>query len=346
MIHELNYSKEFYFQWHVTSECNLRCSHCYHENYDTTALSVDDLNKIATRICNAVKVWNKQGSISITGGEPLLRKEEIFQVMGLFENEPSIEYFDLLTNGTLVDSEIVEKLMIFRKLRRIQVSLEGLEDVNDEIRGSGSFKLITSKLSELNSAGLVTSVMMTVGKHNLHQVIPLAEALSPMGVEAFIVDRFIPSGQSTDRRDWVLSALEMKKTFHDCYHWFMTANKPRMLMYRPLACLVNPADSHIGAICSAGNNALAIMPNGDVLPCRRLPIKLGNVLETTFFDIWYTHPLLWELRNPNNLKGRCMGCEHIPICRGCRAMAYSMTSDYLGEDPQCWKGFPDDQAEK
>ena len=29
IFEELNYDEEFYFQWHITNECNLRCRHCY-----------------------------------------------------------------------------------------------------------------------------------------------------------------------------------------------------------------------------------------------------------------------------------------------------------------------------
>jgi radical SAM protein with 4Fe4S-binding SPASM domain len=79
------------------------------------------------------------------------------------------------------------------------------------------------------------------------------------------------------------------------------------------------------------------MPNGDVLPCRRLPIKIGNLFETTLYDIWYMSPFLWEIRNPEKLKGKCNHCEYIPICRGCRAVAYALQGDYLAGDPQCWK---------
>lgn len=32
----LNVNTEFYFQWHITEKCNLRCRHCYHDNYTST----------------------------------------------------------------------------------------------------------------------------------------------------------------------------------------------------------------------------------------------------------------------------------------------------------------------
>lgn len=334
---EFSSTGEFYIQWHITDLCNLRCKHCYHADYQFRGIELIKLLGVASHVCDAIHQWGKTGSFSLTGGEPLLRKEEVFRLLDFFEGRDEVGYVDLLTNGTLIDHQVFRKLTGYRKLRRIQISLEGLQETNDKIRGTGSFDLILKKLEELHQNGLTTSVMMTVGKHNKDEVIPLAEKLSEYGVEAFITDRFIPEGQSGCLGEWVLSPLELKNLYERCYERFLSSERPRMLLYRTLFCLLNPEDEHIGAICSAGNNALTIMPNGDVFPCRRLPLKLGNLLETTIYDIWYTHPVLWKLRNPHNLKGKCNGCDFTPLCRGCRAMAYALTGDYMEADPHCWK---------
>ena len=334
---ELNYENEFYFQWHITDSCNLRCKHCYHESYTHNGLKIGQLLEIGTHLCDAVKRWGKIGSFSITGGEPFIRKNAVFQLLDLLETRAEIGHFDILTNGTLIDAEITSRLAHYQKLRRIQLSLEGLRATNDRIRGAGSYDVIINKINELNKYGLTTCVMMTLGRHNKEEVIPLAEKLGEIGVEAFVLDRFIPEGQSDHLQEWVLTSSEIRSVYESCYAFFQKTLHPRMLLYRTLFCLLNPKDEHIGAMCSAGNNALTIMPNGDVYPCRRLPIRMGNLLETTVYDIWYRHPLLWEFRNPDNLKGKCKDCEYIPVCRGCRAFAFAMTGDYLEADPQCWK---------
>jgi len=334
---ELNYETEFYFQWHITEKCNLRCKHCYHEEYQQQGLEIPKLLDIGARLCNAIKQWGKIGSFSITGGEPFLRKDAVFEILDLFEKREEVHQVDILTNGTLIDENTITQLVKYKKLRRIQLSLEGLKKANDQIRGDGHFDLTISKIKQLIENKLTICVMMTIGKHNQQDIIPLAEFLGDLGVEAFVLDRFIPEGQSSNLQKWVLSSKELKHVYEKCYDYFNKSLKPRMLLYRTLFCLLNPQDEHIGAMCSVGNNALTIMPDGDVYPCRRLPIKLGNLTKTTVYDIWYTHPLLWEIRNPDNLKGKCNGCEFTPVCRGCRAFAYTQTGDYLESDPQCWK---------
>jgi len=42
-----------------------------------------------------------------------------------------------------------------------------------------------------------------------------------------------------------------------------------------------------------------------------------------------------QLRNVENLKGNCGGCEFRIVCMGCRARAYAATGDFLAEEPFC-----------
>jgi radical SAM protein with 4Fe4S-binding SPASM domain len=333
---ELHYDEEFYFQWHITNECNLRCKHCYHESYAKDDTEISKLIEVANKLCSALDKWKKKGSLSITGGEPLIRCEVLYKLLDHLETR-NITSIDLLTNGTLLNDSIINRLKEYKKLRRFQLSLEGLQETNDKIRGVNSYQNTLDVIDNLKKHGLVVSIMMTVGRHNKEEVIPLAEELAKHNVDVFSIDRFIPEGQSDSLIGWILSPEEMKKTYTEAYEYFNASLKPRFLLYRTLFCLCNPNDSHIGAVCSVGNNALTIMPNGDVLPCRRLPLKLGNLFETSLYDIWYTSSLLWEIRDPRNLKGKCNKCDYIPICRGCRAVAYFVNGDYLAEDPQCWK---------
>ena len=77
------------------------------------------------------------------------------------------------------------------------------------------------------------------------------------------------------------------------------------------------------------------MPNGDVLPCRRFPVSIGNLLTYSLKTIWEKSDLLEKLRQKENLKGKCGNCE-MEHCRGFRSLALALTGDYLAEDPHCW----------
>ena len=86
--------------------------------------------------------------------------------------------------------------------------------------------------------------------------------------------------------------------------------------------------------CSAGISVIAIMPNGDVYPCRRLPIKIGNIFNQNIYDI-LNNIIIKKLRNRDNLKDKCSVCPYKWICGGCRGYAYALTGDIFASDPLC-----------
>ena len=74
---------------------------------------------------------------------------------------------------------------------------------------------------------------------------------------------------------------------------------------------------------------------GDMHPSGFLPLSAGNVRERSLVDIYRSAPLFRELRTPGLLKGRCGACDYRQVCGGSRARAFSLTGDYLAEDPTC-----------
>jgi radical SAM protein with 4Fe4S-binding SPASM domain len=338
-VEEFHADDEFYFQWHITERCNQRCIHCYHEKYDNDGeLDKKQLLEAAGKMLTAVEKWGRYATFSFTGGEPLLRKEELFEIAPYLDNHERAAHYDILTNGSLFDDSLISAVSRLKKLRRVQLSLEGsTPEINDRIRGKGSFQKTISSIRKLKGAGLTVSIMTTISRMNAKNVLPLIELLEKEGVDTFALERFIPEGQGKHMADEVLSPEEIHGVFESVYEAGKVPRPMRILMYRPLFGLLDCNDPTVGAMCSVGNNALTIMHDGTILPCRRLPIALGNILVDNLFKIWYDSFLLWEIRNPSNLKGKCRNCEFIPVCRGCRAAAFAKTGDYLAEDPQCWK---------
>ncbi len=104
---------EFYFQWHITERCNLRCIHCYQEGYNKPSeSSLAQLEKIADQIILTLRKWRKKGRIALTGGEPFLRKE-LFPLMEYLEQSEHIWRIGILTNGTIVDEERADRMKTF-----------------------------------------------------------------------------------------------------------------------------------------------------------------------------------------------------------------------------------------
>lgn len=332
-------STDFYFQWHITNVCNNRCKHCYHADYDgKNELTRELLLDLALQIEDALEKWNFYSSMSITGGEPFTRREDLWVLLDCLERNCSrISHYDILTNGILITDSDIEALKRCNKLRRIQVSLEGpTPEIHDAVRGLGDFDKVTAAIKKLKTAGFVVSVMTTLTRNNMNSIPDLLELLSKLDVDYFALERFMPEGQGAGKSSWALSKEETRTIFEYMTTSAFNRKSPHLLLYRTLYCLCG-SDSTVGAMCSAGISALTILPDATLLPCRRLPIPIGNALTDGIVHTWYNSEVLWHLRDYSNYKGKCAGCEHFLECRGCRSMAYLATGDYMQEDPQCWK---------
>lgn len=77
-----------------------------------------------------------------------------------------------------------------------------------------------------------------------------------------------------------------------------------------------------------------ISNEGQVTPCRDLPVPAGNILDKPFEEIWENAPVFQDLRE-RRLKGKCGRCELKDTCGGCRTLAWEVAGDYLAEDPFC-----------
>jgi radical SAM protein with 4Fe4S-binding SPASM domain len=87
--------------------------------------------------------------------------------------------------------------------------------------------------------------------------------------------------------------------------------------------------------CLAGTGVCFISREGEVYPCGYLPVIAGDLRKQTFRDIWENSTVFHELRDTNNLKGKCGCCEFRNVCMGCRARAYAATGDFMDEEPFC-----------
>jgi radical SAM protein with 4Fe4S-binding SPASM domain len=89
--------------------------------------------------------------------------------------------------------------------------------------------------------------------------------------------------------------------------------------------------------CSAGDKLLTVEPNGDVSPCRRLPIRVGNVLQTSLLELYQENELLCALRDHERVARGCEDCAHARRCGGgLRCLAYALSGDPFAADPGCW----------
>ena len=119
----------------LTARCNLRCRMCDISRNPSRAedeLSVSGIKDIILQIENmGIR------HLIFSGGEPFLRRD-FFQVLE-FASASGIERIDIITNGTFLDEYAIQRLTGLR-LNHISISLDGLKEANDSIRGDGIFQ--------------------------------------------------------------------------------------------------------------------------------------------------------------------------------------------------------------
>ena len=87
--------------------------------------------------------------------------------------------------------------------------------------------------------------------------------------------------------------------------------------------------------CLAGTAVCFISNQGEVYPCGYLPALAGDLKKQSFAETWENSVVFNQLRDVNNLKGKCGCCEFRNVCMGCRARAFAATGNYLDEEPFC-----------
>jgi len=192
-------------------------------------------------------------------------------------------------------------------------------------------------------------VCVTLNKQNISDASSLISLCEKLGVSQLGFRRLVPIGEGKQLIKSMLQPEELK----DFYLYI--ESKQRQLMRKSSSLrLVGGCDESIFSpqasrpLINCGvteGRILTILPNGDVTACRRLPIKIGNVLEKDLLDIYYTSNKLKQLMNLNNASRICKECLYFDAClSGAKCVSYAYFSKISVPDPQCrrlFKKLPD-----
>lgn len=175
-----------FVKWYITSKCNIRCKHCYLEDYSHQE---NDMARILSIIDFLAE--NSVRSITLLGGEPLVRKD--LPVIARRITEKGIALL-IVTNGTLLTPELVAKLKA-SGAANYQVSIEGnTANPNDNVRGEGNFYKTMSGVRLLVNAGLNVTLSITLTKQNHGSIRNIFELADDVGVGEIRFNAFVPTG--------------------------------------------------------------------------------------------------------------------------------------------------------
>lgn len=134
----------------TSNSCNLKCKYCYadHGVYGRQA-NLMQIETIDAIIADMSKRNVKQIDIvELFGGEPLLSPYLLY-IMDQFSRRWEIHTFLITTNGTIHNNDIISSLKKFPI--KFTISLDGPEDINDALRGVGTYKKIMQFIELLHT---------------------------------------------------------------------------------------------------------------------------------------------------------------------------------------------------
>ena len=298
-------SDSFTLQWHVTQSCDLHCKHCY-DRSSRESMSLERAYSVLEdldRFCNS---RNVRGCISFTGGNPLLYPDFI----PLYRR--ASEYgFGISILGNPMSQQQMEEVVAIRKPDHFQISLEGLKDLNDSIRGPGHFDRALQFLRILKDLGVYSMVMLTLTDENIDQVLPLAETLRDR-TDVFHFNRLSLAGEGASL------ALPSRDRFMGFLEEYLVAARtnPVLGMKENLlnVCLHKKGESPFGGCtgfgCGAAFNFIALLPDGEVHACRKFPSLIGNLRNQSIDQVYCSEAA-------ERYRDRLPGCRDCPLCHVC-----------------------------
>ncbi len=180
--------------WELTYACNLACVHCL-----SSSGKRDPPRELSTRQCMDIIDELERMQVfyvNIGGGEPTVRPDFWELVDYATEHHVGVKFS---TNGVRITPPEVAARLAASDYVDVQISLDGATaDVNDAVRGPGSFEMATRALENLAAAGFTDAkISVVVTRHNVDQLDEF-KALADRYGATLRITRLRPSGRGAD----------------------------------------------------------------------------------------------------------------------------------------------------
>jgi radical SAM protein with 4Fe4S-binding SPASM domain len=311
-----------YLELQITNKCNLKCKHCYigDRNIFTLPQPLPSIPKAFGTLpsqervrvrgetkhelsINQIRVILKEFEemqglrVLITGGEPLIhsRFKEI--------NDMLPEFFVrkvLFTNGLLLNKKVLKNLNV----DEIQISIDGLKDAHDSLRGKGTFRLAIEAVKRAIANGFEVSISTMVHPKNLDDFDEMDKLFKGIGIKDWTVDVPCISGRLKENIKFQISPEQSGKYLRYGYGNGLHAGAS-------------------GFAC--GLHLMAVMADGRVSKCTFYSGSPIGRIEDGLRECW-------QKIKPIKLDKLKCDCKHIESCRGgCRYRA-RLLGDPFGKD--------------
>ncbi|HEV3293048.1 MAG TPA: mycofactocin radical SAM maturase [Streptosporangiaceae bacterium] len=319
--------------WELTYACNLACVHCL------SSSGRRDPRELSTAQCRALIDELERMQVfyvNIGGGEPTVRPD-FWELIGYATAHQVGVKFS--TNGVKITPAAAARLASSDYVD-VQISLDGATaEVNDAVRGSGSYATALRAIGNLADAGFRGfKISVVVTRQNVGQLDGFRAIADRFGAQLRLT-RLRPSGRGADVWHRLHPTAGQQRQLYD----WLVAHGEQVLTGDSFFHLAGYGQALPGlGMCGAGRVVCLIDPVGDVYAC---PFAIhdeflaGNVGEPGgFARVWRESALFADLRRPQS-GGACTSCSAFDACRGgCMAAKFFTGLPLDGPDPECARG--------
>lgn len=254
-----------------TSACNLACKGCWAAEYGhQNSLSYEEMEDI-------IRQGNEIGCyfFLMTGGEPLVRKDDIIKLANEF-NESA---FHIYTNGTLIDEDFCKEVAKVGNIS-FALSVEGSEESTDFRRGDGVYNRVLNAMDLLRKYKLLYGVSVCYTSKNYTQVTSdeFIGKMTDHGCKLAWFFHYMPVGNDADPS--LLPTPEQRQYVCDRIRYIRSADSPHKIYAIDFQ---NDAEFINGCI-AGGRNYLHINSLGDMEPCAFIHYSDSNIREKTLLE--------------------------------------------------------------
>lgn len=262
----------------VTYRCNARCTMC--NRYKAPSKPDEEIS------IETIKKLPKMYFTNITGGEPFIREDLPDIVRELYKKSDRIV---ISTNGFFTD-RIIKLCEEFPNVG-IRISIEGLEETNNKIRGleDGFNKGYSTlkKLVEMKHPDV--GFGMTVQDANAKDLVALYEKANELGME-FATASLHNSFYFVEAKNIIKDRMMVAKEFEKLVNRLLESNSPKKWFRAYFNHgLINYIFGQKRLLpCDMSFDTFFIDPYGDVMPCNGTKDKevMGNLNEQTWDELW------------------------------------------------------------
>lgn len=262
----------------VTYRCNARCTMC--SRYKAPSRPEEELS------LETIKKLPRMYFTNITGGEPFIRADLKDIVRELYKKSDRIV---ISTNGFFTD-RIIDLCEEFPEVG-IRVSIEGLEETNNEIRGlPDGFQRGYQTLKKLVEMGHPdVGFGMTVQDRNAKDLVPLYKLSDELGME-FATASLHNSFYFVEAHNIIHDRPMVAENFQDLVNELLQSNSPKKWFRAYFNHgLINYIYGQKRLLpCDMAFDTFFIDPYGDVMPCNGTKDKevMGNLNRQSWDELW------------------------------------------------------------